>query len=347
MKHKARSGLWICLAFVLLFVSACSSSNSSPKNPANDATKKSTEVQKKVRLFEVTHSIFYAPQYVALAKGFFKDQGLDVELTNANGGDKAMTALLSGNADVILMGTEATIYVKNQNASDPAINFAQMTQTDGSFLVARDNIKDFKWNMLKGKTMIGQRKGGMPEMVSEFVQKKNGVTPFKDVNILQNIDYANLGSAFASGTGDFVQLFEPIASKLEIEGKGYVVASFGKDSGKLPYTVYITKQSTIKNDPVTVQKFTNAIYTAQQWVATHSIEEIADVIAPQFNDIDRKTLLKVLDRYKAQGSWATDPIIDEEEYKNLESVMTGAGELKQKVNYNDIVNTDFAKKAMK
>jgi NitT/TauT family transport system substrate-binding protein len=332
MKNWIRTFQVLSLATILIFVTACSSGGNS-------------EV-KKVRIYEVTHSIFYAPQYVALTQGFFQDEGLDVELTNANGGDKAMTALLSDNAEVILMGTEATIYVKNQGASDPAVNFAQLTQTDGSFLVSREPIPNFTWDMLKGKTLIGQRKGGMPQMVSEFVQVQNGVTPFKDVEIIQNIAFPNLGSAFASGTGDFVQLFEPVASKLELEGIGHVVASFGKDSGKLPYTVYITKQSFIDENPEAVQKFTNAVYKAQQWVADNSIEKIADAIAPHFSDIERETLLKVLDRYKSQGSWATDPILDEAEYHNLEAVMENAGELKQKVDYNEIVNTEFAKKAM-
>jgi len=315
----------------LTLISACGGGSSSPE---------------KIRIFEVTHSIFYAPQYVALEKGFFAEEGLDVELTNANGGDKAMTALLSGNAEIILMGTEATIYVKNQGASDPAINFAQVTQTDGSFLVSREPIANFSWDMLKGKTLIGQRPGGMPQMVSEYVQMKNGVTPFKDVNIITNIDFANLGSAFASGTGDFVQLFEPIASALELQGKGHVVASFGKDSGKLPYTVYIAKQSFINEHPETIQKFTNAVYKAQQWVANASIEEMAKVLAPHFDGIDQETMLKVLDRYKSQGSWATDPILDEEEYHNLEAVMENSGELKQKIDYSEIVNTEFAKKAI-
>lgn len=331
MKHRLRCLAIMAIILSLTVLSACGSGSSQPQ---------------KIRLFEVTHSIFYAPQYVALTQGFFEEVGLEVELTNANGGDKAMTALLSGNAEIILMGTEATIYVKNQGATDPAINFAQLTQTDGSFLVSREPIENFSWDMLKGKTLIGQRKGGMPQMVSEYVQVKNGITPFKDVEIIQNIDFANLGSAFASGTGDFVQLFEPIASTLEIEGKGHVVASFGADSGKLPYTVYITRQSFINENPEIVQKFTDAVYKAQQWVATHSIEEIADAISPHFAEMDRETLLKVLDRYKSQGSWATDPILDEEEYANLEAVMENAGELKQKVNYSDIVNTEFAKKAM-
>lgn len=311
---------------------------------SDSSTPKTTE---KIRLAEVTHSIFYTPLYVAIEKGFFNEEGLDVELFNANGGDKTMTALVSGSADVILVGSETTIYVYSQNPKDPAINFAQLTQTDGSFLVSREKIDFFKWDMLKGKVLLGQRKGGMPEMVSEYVQVKNGIQPKVDNTIIQNVDFANLGSAFVSGTGDFVQLFEPVASKIEAEGKGYVVASFGKDSGKLPYTVFITRQSMINENPETVQKFTNAIYKAQKWVDSHTLEEIADVIKPQFSDFDRKIMLRVLDRYRSQGSWATDPIIDESEYHNLEKVMENSGELKSKAPYEKIVNTDFAQKAIR
>ncbi len=300
----------------------------------------------KVRLAEVTHSIFYTPLYVALEKGFFQEEGLEVELTLAAGGDKTMTALVSGSADVILVGTETTVYVYNQNPKDPAVNFAQLTQTDGSFLVSREPIDNFTWDMLKGRVILGQRKGGMPQMVSEYVQHINGVEPHVDNEIIQNVDYANLGPAFVSGTGEFVQLFEPAASAIEKEGKGYVVASFGEGSGKLPYTVFITKQSIINNNPEMVQKFTNAIYKAQKWVESSSLEEIADVITPQFSDLDRAIMLNVLDRYRSQGSWATDPILDEEEYHNLEAVMEYAGELKEKVPYDKIVNTEFAKKAM-
>ncbi len=300
----------------------------------------------KVRLAEVTHSIFYTPQYVALTQGIFEKHGLNVELTTTFGGDKTMTALLSNSADIILMGSEATIYVANQNANDLAINFAQLTQRDGSFLVSREPIENFSWDMLKGKVLLGQRKGGMPEMVSEYVQHLNGLKPHEDVEIIQNVEFKNLGPAFASGTGDFVQLFEPVASKMELEGKGYVVASMGKESGTLPYTVYITKQSFIDKHPEIVQKFTDAIYEAQQWVEDRSIEEIADAIEPHFKDTDRETMLMVLKRYKEQDTWATDPILDEEEYHNLEAVMEYARELPQKVPYEKIVNSEFAKQAM-
>lgn len=334
MKKLRITSLIIVIFLTMIFTVSCSNDND-------------TEEYTKVRLVEVTHSIFYTPQYVALEKGFFKEQGLDVELTTAFGGDKTMTALLSDDADIILVGTETTIYIYNQNAKDPAINFAQLTQTDGSFLVSREPIENFTWDMLKGKELLGQRKGGMPEMVSEYVQQLNGINPKVDNEIIQNVDFNNLSSAFVSGTGDFVQLFEPVASQLEAEGKGYVVASFGEENLKLPYTVFITKQSTINENPEMIQSFTNAIYQAQQWVNESSLEEIADVIAPQFQDLDRDIMIRVLDRYRSQGSWATDPILDQEEYNNLEKVMEYSGELKERVPFDKIVNNEFANKAIK
>jgi NitT/TauT family transport system substrate-binding protein len=299
-----------------------------------------------VNVAEVTRSLFYAPEYVAVSQGIFKKHGLDVNVTTVPGGDKTMTALLSGEADVALVGTETSIYVNNQGASDPVINFAQLTQTDGSFLVAREKLDSFQWSDLKGKVLLGQRKGGMPEMVSEYVQDLNGVKPFVDVEILQNVEYANIGPAFASGTGDFVQLFEPIASKMERDGVGYVVASFGDQGLKLPYTVFMSRQSFIDEHPDVVQKFTDAIYEAQQWVDSHSAEEIADAVDEFFEGIDRDIMISSIERYKSQGSYATDPIVDREEYGNLEKVMEHAGELKQRVPYEEIINTTFAEKAM-
>lgn len=304
------------------------------------------ETTKTVRVAEVTRSIFYAPQYVALAKGFFKEEGLNVELTTTWGGDKTMTTLLSGGADIALVGSETTIYVYSQGTSDPVINFAQLTQTDGTFLVSRKKIDHFSWEMLKGSTFLGQRKGGMPQMVGEFVLKKHGIDPHKDLTFIQNIDFANLANAFASGTGDFVQLFEPTASVFEQQGKGYIVASFGTESGHVPYTTFMAKQSFMKNNQEAIEKFTRALYRAQQWVDAHSAADIAEVIHPYFKDTDVKLIETVVDRYKQQGSYATNPILDEKEWENLQTIMQEAGELPKHVNHDTLVNTSFAKKAM-
>jgi NitT/TauT family transport system substrate-binding protein len=322
-------------AAALFIVTACS-----PDGGGTDTSK-----LEEVRVTEVIRSIFYAPQYVAIEKGYFKEEGLDVKLDTAWGGDKAMTRLLAGQADVALIGAETTVYVKQQGASDNVINFAQVTQRDGSFLVARNKIDNWDWSMLKGKSLIGSRKGSMPEMVSEFVQKKHGLKPFTDVNIIQNITFDNQATAFASGTGDFLQAFEPSPSILEKAGQGHVVAYFGEDSGNLPYTVFMTKSSTIKSEPETIQKFTNAVQKAQNFVHSATPEEIADVISPYFENVDKEILISVIKRYQQADAWAKDPIIDQEEFDNMIAVMKGAGELKADVTYEELVNTSFAEKA--
>ncbi|QHE63872.1 ABC transporter substrate-binding protein [Rossellomorea vietnamensis] len=305
------------------------------------------EAVQKVRVAEVTRSIFYAPEYVAIEKGFFKEEGLDIELTTTWGGDKTMTTLLSNGADVALVGSETSIYVHAQGSDDPVINFAQLTQTDGTFLVSREKVENFEWDQLKGSTFLGQRKGGMPQMVGEFVLKNHGIDPQNDLNLVQNIDFANIANAFASGTGDYVQLFEPTASIFEQEGKGHIVASFGTESGHVPYTTFMAKDSYMKENKETVEKFTKALYKAQQWVEEHSAADIAKVIEPYFEDTEVDLIETVVDRYKSQGSFATDPILDEEEWNNLQAIMDEAGELPQSIDHKTLVNTSIAEKAAK
>ncbi|WP_430784647.1 ABC transporter substrate-binding protein [Virgibacillus flavescens] len=295
-----------------------------------------------IKVAEVTRSLFYAPQYVALEKGFFEEEGLEVELQTTWGGDKTMTALLSDGADIALVGSETSIYVYAQESNDYAINFAQLTQTDGTFLVAKEPQPDFKWDDLVDTTFLGQRKGGMPQMVGEFVLKENGIDPHTDLNLLQNIDFANIPGAFVSGDAEYVQLFEPTASIFEKEGKGHIVASFGEESGHVPYTVYMAKQSYLKDNDEQIASFTKAVYKAQTWVAEHSAEEIAEVIQPYFKDTELDILTSSIDRYKKQGSFATDPILDKEEWTNLKDIMEEAGELPADVPYEDLVNTKYA-----
>jgi NitT/TauT family transport system substrate-binding protein len=340
MKKWLKLSLSILFAAILIFSLAACSSTSSQTSPP---TKKQLE---KVRVAEVTRSIFYAPEYVALSKGFFKDEGLDVNLTTTPGGDKTMTTLLSGGADIALVGSETSIYVYAQGTSDPVINFAQLTQTDGTFLVSRKKIDHFSWEQLKGKTFLGQRKGGMPQMVGEFVLKQHGIDPHKDLTLIQNVDFANISSAFASGTGDFVQLFEPTASIFEKEGKGYIVASFGTESGHVPYTSFMAKDSYMQKNPATVEKFTKAIYKAQQWVDSHSAKETAQAIQPYFPDTDLSIMETVVERYKSQGSFATNPILDQKEWNNLQNIMKEAGELPKEVDYKTLVNTSIAEKVI-
>lgn len=306
----------------------------------------SSDDAKTIKLGEVTRSVFYAPQYVAIEKGFFEDVGLDVELQTTWGGDKTMTALLSGNIDVALVGSETSVYVYHQDSRDYAINFAQLTQTDGTFLVAKNEHPDFTWEDVKDQSFLGQRKGGMPQMVGEFVLKKHGIDPQQDLDLIQNIDFANIPGAFVSGDSEFVQLFEPTASVLEEEGRGHVIASFGEESGGVPYTVFMAKKSYLDEDEKTIKKFTQAIYQAQQWVEENSPQEIAKVLQPYFEDTELDMLASSIERYKDQGSFATSPILDEDEWNNLQDIMDEAGELSGEAPYDELVNTKIAEEVM-
>ncbi len=310
------------------------------------ACKKETELQK-VRLIEVTHSLFYTPQYVALTQGFFEEEGLNVELTNGKGADKCMTALLSGEADIGFMGPEASVYVHNQGRDNYAINFAQLTQRDGSFLVAREKDDNFTFDKLRGKTVIGGRKGGMPEMTLEYVIKNHGLEIGKDLEVRTDIQFDVMAGAFVGGEGDYVTLFEPVASTLEKEGKGYVVASIGEEGGYLPFTCYSATKEYIEKNPEIIQKFTNAIYKGMVWVQEHSSEEIADAVLPQFPDTEKDVLVNLIERYRDQDSWKPDLIITEDGLNHMMSIMELAGELDQRAPYEEIVTTKFAEKAMK
>jgi len=301
----------------------------------------------KVRLNEVTHSVFYAPMYVSINKGFFKDEGIEIELTNGGGADKVMTAVLSGQSDIGFAGPEASIYVYNEGKEDHTIVFAQLTKRDGSFLMGREKVDNFKWTDVKGKTIIGGRKGGVPEMTLEYVLKKNGMTPGIDVTIDTSIQFNLMAGAFTGGKGDYVTLFEPTASLLEKEGKGYILASVGKDSGEIPYTAFFAKKSYIKKNAVIIQKFTNAIYKGQLWVQKHSPEEIAEAIKPSFPDAGDDILITVAKRYKEIDAWCQNPVLQKASLDLLQEVIIMAGILKNTVPYNEIVDTSFAEKAVK
>ena len=299
-----------------------------------------------VKIGEVTRSIFYAPLYAAIEEGFFEEEGLDIKLSTIPGGDKTMTALLSDGIDIALIGAETSIYVASQNPNDAVVNFAQLTQTDGTFLVAREEVANFDWNDLKGSTFLGQRVGGMPQMAGEFVLKKNGIDPHKDLTLIQNIDFANIANAFASGTGDYVQLFEPTASIFEQQGVGHIVASFGEELGAIPYTAFMAKGSTLDNKDL-ITSFTTALYKAQNWVYEAPSADIAKSIAPYFEDTDLELIEKVVTRYRDQESFAKDPIIDENEFQNLLNVMTEAGVLEYDAQYEELVNRSYADAVVK
>ena len=300
----------------------------------------------KVRLNEVTRSVFYAPMYVAINLGFFEDEGIDLELVTGQGADKVMTALISGQADIGFMGPEATIYVFNQGQDDYAVNFAQLTKRDGSFLIAREPDPNFTWDSVRGKTIIGGRQGGMPLMTLEYVLKNHGIFPGVDTEVLTHIQFALMAGAFTGGEGDYVTLFEPIATNLERENAGYVVASVGEDSGEIPYTVFSARKSYLEANQEIVQKFTDAIYRGQVWVEEHTPEEIAEAIRESFPDADLEMLAGVAQRYKDIDAWAKTPIFTEESFVRLQDVMELAGELDKRAQFDLLVTNEFARKAM-
>ena len=300
-----------------------------------------------VTLNEVAHSIFYAPQYVAIEKGYFANEGLKLTLDTGYGADKVMAALISGDADIGFMGAEASIYCYVEGNEDYAVNFAQLTQRAGNFLVAREPMKDFKWSDLKGKNVLGGRAGGMPEMVFEYILKQQNIDPKKDIKIDQSIDFGLTAAAFTEGKGDFTVEFEPFATALEQEGSGYVVASLGTDSGYVPYTAYSAKKSFLKKNPTAIQKFTNAMQRGMEYVNSHSADEIAKVIAPQFPETDETTIATIVNRYLEQDTWKTDLVFSNESFELLEDILIESGELDKKISYTDLVTTDYAKAAKK
>lgn len=299
----------------------------------------------KVNLTEVAHSIFYAPMYVAIEKGYFADEGIDINLINGNGADKVMTALVAGEADIGFMGPEATIYVYQEGSENYAVNFAQLTQRAGNFLVGREQDADFKWDDLKGKTVIGGRAGGMPQMIFEYILAMNNIDPATDLDIIQNIDFGVTAEAFSSGTGEYTVEFEPFATSLEQSGNGYVIASLGVDSGYVPYTCFSALGSYMEKNPEIIQGFTNAIQKGLNYVAGHTPEEIAKVIQPQFKETDFEALKTIVQRYYEQDTWKTDTILTEDAFNLLQDILDNAGQLKQPVDYATLVNTTFAEKA--
>ena len=310
------------------------------------AAKKDEAKLAKVTLNEVAHSIFYAPQYVAIEEGYFKDEGLDMTLITGFGADKTMTAVISGEADIGFMGAEASIYAYQEGATDPVVNFAQLTQRAGNFLVAREEMPDFKWEDLKGRKVLGGRKGGMPEMVFEYILKQNGLDPQKDLSIDQSIDFGATAAAFTGdNSADFTVEFEPSATALEKQGAGYVVASLGVDSGYVPYTSYSAKTSYMEKNPDIMQKFTDALQKGMDYVQSHTPEKIAEVIEPQFPETDLDTITAIVKRYYDQDTWKENLVFGQDGFELLQDILEDAGELKERTPYAELVNTEFAQNA--
>lgn len=313
------------------------------KNSENE----STAGLKTIQLNEVTRSVFYAPQYVAIANGFFEDEGLAIEITTGQGADKVMTAVLAGQSDIGFCGPEAAIYVYNEGKEDYIEVFAQMTQKDGSFLVSKEPTDNFSWQDLKGKTVIPGRKGGVPYMTLEYVLKQNGINPQTDLILDDSIKFDLMAGAFTGGTAEYVTLFEPTASMTEDAGKGYVVASVGEASGEVPYTAYCAKKSYIAENPEIIEGFTRAVYNGEQWVKEHTAEEIAKAIVEFFPDTTIESLATSVQKYKDIDAWKENPILEEESFDKLQLIMTEAGELDTKAPYDKVVNNTYAEKVSK
>ena len=348
MKKQLLTSLF---AFLLVFslCMGCSKAETGDKTTASDSFEVSSQKTSpvKITLNEVAHSVFYAPLYVAIEKGYFKDENIDLTLVTGFGADKTMTAVISGEADIGFMGSEASVYMYSEGASDYVVNFAQLTQRAGNFLVARQDNEHFQWADLKGKTVLGGRKGGMPEMVFEYILKENGIDPEKDLTIIQNIDFGSTAPAFADGRGDFTIEFEPGATSLESEGKGHVIASLGKDSGYVPYTAFSAKKSYLKENPDVIQRFTNALQKGMDYVRSHSPSETASVIKPQFPETTLEMITTIVTRYYEQDTWKSNLIFEESSFDLLQDILESAGELEKRAPYKDLIPTEFAENAAK
>lgn len=311
--------------------------------------KKSTNAVTTVKLNEVARSVFYAPMYAAINQGFFKEQGINIDLSTGQGADKTMQEVLSKSCDIGFCGPEQVIYINNQNKEDYPVLFAQLTQTDGSFLVGRHDVKDFKWEDVKGKSIIGGRPGGVPEMSLEYVLKKHGIQPGKDVNLLTNIAYTATAGAFKAGTGDYVALFEPTGSMLQQDKSGYIVASIGKSAGVIPYTCYFSTKSYMDKNPEIIEKFTKAIYKGQIWVQNHNDEEVSKSIKSFFPGTDESIIISVVKNYRSINAFASTPVMKEENLNRLMDIIQSYNPslIPQRPTFSKIVNNSFAEKAIK
>lgn len=348
MKKRILACLSAAVLSLSLLAGCAQDTDKERTEPESTSEEKSEEKELvEVTLNEVAHSIFYAPMYVAIEEGYFEEEGIDLTLICGFGADKTMTAVISGEADIGFMGSEASIYTYAEGATDYVVNFAQLTQRAGNFLVAREEMPDFTWEDLKGHLVLGGRKGGMPEMVFEYILKENGIDPETDLEINQNIDFGSTAAAFSEGQGEFTVEFEPGATTLESEGKGYVVASLGEDSGYVPYTAFSAKQSYIDENPDVIQGFTNALQKGMDYVQAHTPEEIAKIIEPQFPETDLETITTIVTRYYDQDTWKSDLIFEESSFDLLQDILESAGELEERVPYEDLVTTEFADAAAK
>ena len=289
-----------------------------------------------IKLAEVAHSVFYAPQYVAIEKGYFKNNNIDIELLLTPGADKVSAAVLSGDANVGLCGSEATIYIYNAGERNYLKTFSQLTQKDGSFIVSRKKIKNFSLKKLKGKKIIGGRSGGMPEMTLEYALKSKKINPKNDLTIDTSIEFSSMSSSFIGGNGDFVSLFEPNASEIEKNGYGYVVESIGKLAGNVPYTSYSAKSNYLDKHKDLIRRFNESIQMGLDYVNNHTEKEIASTILKQFPNTSLNDLANSIKRYKKIDAWPKNTNFSKNSFDHLQDIMIDYGIIKDKVSYNKL-----------
>jgi len=334
MRKIVRNALVLLMAALLVALPGCSAKGTPAKEEG---------ALVKITLSEVTHSLFYAPQYVAMGLGYFEEEGIELEVFNGGGADKVMTAVMSGDAEIGLCGPEQTVYVYNQGNANYPITFAQLTNKDGSFILGREYVEDFTVEDFRGKFIIGGRKGGMPVMCLEYSLKQNGLVPGVDVEVDTSIAFDAMSGAFVSGIGDFVTAFEPLAGNMEKNGQGYILMSLGELSGDIPYTTYNARREFIEEHPEVIQGFTNAIMKGQDFVWSHTGKEVAEIVAPYFADTDLEDIERVVERYKSIEAYAKTPLLKEGDFDHLLDVLDSAGELTARPPYKDLVTTQFIK----
>jgi NitT/TauT family transport system substrate-binding protein len=342
----------LLLAILLTLAAGCGNSPASTSTTEPPATAqqkpevpKSTEL-KTVKFSEVIRSIFYAPHYIAMQKGFFKEEGLNVDMNTAQGSDKGAASLIAGTADISLIGPETAIYIYNQKGEKTLKIFHQLTMRDGSFLLSRNKADAFKWSDLEGKTVLGWRPGSSPQMVLNSKLNQDKIK----ADVTTNIASTAMAGAFTSGKGDFIQVYEPIASTLEKEGKANYVASVGEAFGPYPETSYVATSDFMKSNPETIQKFVNAVVKGTKWLSTATDNEIAEALTPFFDGTPKDVIIQSINRYKKQDTWPVVPELTAEHFETLQKVLIENGVLKpeQKIaNMSDIVDMSFVKSSEK
>ena len=337
MKKKHLILFSALLSFLLIGTLFTGCTNKAPKSTVT------------VRLNEVTRSIFYAPMYAAINEGFFKEEGIEIDLTTGQGADKTMQQLLSGSVDIGFSGPEQVVYIYNQKREDYPVVIGQLTQRDGSFFVSRKDEKDFKWESLKGKTILGGRPGGVPEMALEYVLRNHGLIPGQNINIITNVAFAAAPGAFKGGTGEYAALFEPSASVLKLDNSGYIVASVGKEAGVIPYTCFYATKSYIEKNPDIIERFTRAIYKGQLWVQKNNDETVAKSIKSFFPGTEEVLIKEVVKNYRDVEAFAPNLVLKEEDMTRLLNIIQSydSNLVTERPPFKDIVNNSFAEKAIK